>query len=107
MRGSYQRCRLVWGGHKTTAAFVAATGPRIEAHEPLLQSPLDGGVVTDLEMKTVNLLVASPVAPPEMSRILHAERHGYGVKGVTSMGTKQHHMVSESRLDQLIEKRGL
>ena len=62
-----------WLCHETTSALVAPTGPWIKALQSLMKSPLNRCVVTDLEMKAVDLLITAPVAAPEMGIILNAE----------------------------------
>ena len=69
-------------GHKPPPPLVAAARARIKAVDPLSDRPFDRGVVADLEMKTIHLLLAAPVATPEVMIITHAHRHGDGLAGI-------------------------
>ena len=89
--------------HKTSSALVTATRPWIKAVQSLMQGPLDRRVITDLKMKTIDVFLTPPVAPPEMGLILYAKRHRYRLNRISAVGTKQHHMLRQSGVNQSIK----
>ena len=96
-----------WLSHEASAALVTASSPWIKALQTLLQGPFDRCVVTDLEMKTVDLFITPPVAPPEMGIVLDAKGHRHRFTRISPMGTEQHNMLGQSGVDKLVKERRL
>ena len=80
-------------GHKAAATLVTAPSSGVKAVDPLLQGPFDRRVVADLEVEAVDLLLAAPVATPQLVAVLHTHRHRHRIAGVTAMGGEQHHLI--------------
>ena len=73
-------------GHKASTAFVAASCTGIKMIKPLLNRPLNRGVVTDLEMEAIDFFITAPVPAPQVMGIAYAHRHRYGITRITAMG---------------------
>ena len=86
---------VVGGGGEASALFVAATGSGVEGADIVGDRPLDGGVVASVEVETVDLLKAAPVAAIELIALGDAKRHAQGMAIVRSLpiSPKKHHLL--------------
>ena len=82
-------------GVEAPTPLVATAGTGVEGVHTVRQRPGDGGIVAGFKMQAVHLLVAAPVATPQLLPAAQAQAHGHRFEGVAPVGTEQHEVGSQ------------